>query len=339
MRNTILSAIVAAVLCAAGQALAQANCLPLAALKPPDEYYGPTLELGLVGGSVTLCTRKKADAPRRAGCWTVNPTTGALTASTAKALPGHSQDVTADAAGCIAGYCPTPRPEADARLMWATSTNGARAVVLSRGEAHVFDATSKALLRKITLIGGDEDVPRHTIVTNVAIRVLYLDDTIHVVGQDAGPFAAVWSFRDSGARLGQMTVTGQPDTNPIDVYRGGTSIIDGGHVGLADTALRRLVILDAAGKRTTIVRQVSHAPCSEEDLGEAFHTDDTRRMPAACRRIIATQFVPYYDVGLVRLPSGTFLAALAGKHAGEIAILDKTTLREVKRFKLARCAR
>lgn len=339
MRTTILSAMVAIALGAAGQAFAQGNCLPRAAFQPPDEVYGPAFELGLVGGAVTLCVRKKPDAPRGAGCWTVEPTTGALTASTATALTGRSQRTAADAAGCVSGYCPSPNVEAGETLMWATSTNSIRAVVLSRGGAQVFDATSKTLLRTIRLNGGGEDVPRHTIVTNAPIRLLYIDDTIHVVGMDAGPFAAVWSFRDSGARLGVVTVDGRTDSEPIDVYRGGTAIIDGGHVALADTALRRLVILDAAGKRTTIDRQVNHAPCTEQDLGEAFHTDDTRRMSAACRQIIATRFAPYYDAELVRLPSGAFLAALAGKHAGEIAVLDKTTLREVKRLKLTRCAR
>jgi hypothetical protein len=337
--KAILSAMLVTILGAAGQAFAQGNCLPRAALKAPDEYYGPALELGLVGGSVTLCARTKPDAPRGAACWTVNPATGVLTASAATSLPGRSQRVAADAGGCIAEYCPTPRAEAGDTLLWASSTNGNRVVVLGRGGAQVFDATSKALLHTISLNGGDEDVPRHTIVTNAAIRLLYLDDTIHVVGHDAGPFAAVWSFKDSGARLGQVTVSGQPDTDPIDVYRGSVSVIDGGHLAVADTALRRLVILDAAGKRTTIVRQVSHAPCTEENLGEAFHTDDTRRMSAACGQIIATQFAPYYDVELVRLPSGAFLAALTGKHVGEIAILGKSTLREVKRLKLARCAR
>jgi hypothetical protein len=339
MLKTILSAMVATALGAAGPALAQGNCLPRAAFKPPDDYYGPALELGLVGGSVTLCARAKPDATRGASCWTVKPTTGALTPSAATALPGRSQRVAADAAGCVAGYCPTPRAEAGEPYLWAASTTGARAVVLGRGGLQVFDATSKALLRTVSLNGGDEDVPRHTIVTNAPIRLLYLDDTIHVVGMDAGPFAAVWSFKDSGVRLGQATTDGQAEGHAIDVYRGGASIIDGGHVGLADTALRRLVILDTAGKRTTIVRQVSHAPCSEENLGEAFHTDDTRRMSAACRQIIATRFTPYYGVELTRLPSGTFLAALTEKHTGEIAVLDKATLREIKRLKLARCTR
>lgn len=331
MRETILSAMVVTALGAAGQAFAQANCLPPAAFPPSAEMiYGPALELGLVGGSVTLCARKKPDAPRAAGCWTVNPTTGALTASAATALPGRSQDGAADAAGCVAGYCPTPRAEAGASLLWATSTNGARVVVVSRGGAHVFDATSKAPLRTIPLIG---------VVTNAPIRLLYLDDTIHVVGADAGPFAAVWSFRDSGARLGRVTTDGRADGEAIDVYRGGTGIIDGGHVAVADAALRRLVILDAAGKRTTILRQVSQAPCSAQDLEDAIIADDTQRASAACRRTIATRFAPYYDVELVRLPSGAFLAALTGKHAGEIAVLDKATLREVRRLKLARCAR
>lgn len=339
MRKTILSATVATMLGAAGQAVAQGNCLPSATFRPPDEYYGPALELGLVGGSVTLCARKKPDAPRGVGCWTVNPATGALTASAATSLPGRSQRTAADTAGCVAGYCPTPRAEAGEPYLWATSTNGARAVVLSRGGAQVFDATSKTRLRTIWLNGGDEDVPRHTIVTNTPIRLLYLDDTIHIVGMDAGPFAAVWSFRDSGARLGRVTTDGRPDGEAIDVYRGGTGIIDGGHVAVADAALRRLVILDAAGRRTTIVRQVSRAPCGALDLEDAIIADDTKRASAACRRIIATRFAPYYDVELVRLPSGAFLAALTGKHAGEIAVLDKATLREVRRLKLARCAR
>ena len=337
MRKMILSAMVATALGAAGQAFAQGNCLPPTSLRPPDGYYGPTFELGLVGGSVTLCARESPDRPRGAGCWTVNPTTGALTASAATALPGRNKRVAADAAGCVAGYCPTPKAESGTTLLWATSTNRARAVVLSGGELQVFDATSKARLRTIAL--SADGVPPHTIVGNLPIRLLYLDDTIHVVGADAGPFAAVWSFKDSGARLGLVTKDGRADGRAFDIYLGGSSVLDGGHVALADAALRRLVILDAAGKRTTLVRQVSPAPCSEENLGDVFIGGGDQRVSAACRRTIATRFAPYHDIELVRLPSGTFLAALSGKHAGEIAILDKTTLREIKRVKLARCRR
>lgn len=337
MRKMILSAMVATTLGVVGQALAQPNCLPPKALRPPDEYYGPAFELGLVGGSVTLCARDSPDRPRGAGCWTVNPTTGSLTASTVTALPGRNKRVAADAAGCVAGYCPTPKVEVGTTLLWATSTNGARTVVQSVAGLHVFDATSKALLRTIPLIA--DGVPPHTMVSNAPIRLLYLDDTIHVVGADAGPFAAVWSFRDSGARLGLVTRDGHADGRALDIYLGGTSILDGGHVALADAALRRLVILDAAGKRTTIVRQVSQAPCSEENLVDVFIGGGDQRVSAACRRTIATHFTPYHDIELVRLPSGTFLAALSGKHAGEIAVLDKTTLREVRRLKLARCGR
>ena len=337
MRKTIRSAMVMAVLCAAGPVLAQSNCLPRAALSPESEIYGPPLELGLVAGSVMLCARKKPDAPRGAGCWTVNSTTGALTATAATMLPGRSQAVVADAAGCVAGYCLAAKPDKGATLLWTTSTNGTRTAILAHGELHIFDATSKAPLRTIPLFA--DGAPAHTIVGNGPIHLLYLDDTIHVVGADAGPFAAVWSFRDSGARLGLVTKDGRPEGMAIDVYRGGTSIIDGGHVAVADAALRRLVILDTAGKRTTIVRQVSQAPCSDQDLEDAFISDDMERASAACRRTIATRFEPYYDVELARLPSGAFLAALSGKHAGEIAVLDKATLREVRRLKLARCAR
>lgn len=337
MRGMILSAMLITALGAAGPALAQPHCLPQTALRTQDSLYGPPLELGLVGGSVTLCVSKRPDAPRASGCWTVNPTTGALTASTLTALPGRSQAGTVDAAGCVAGYCPTPKVEADMAPLWATSTNGARVVVLRRGDLHIFDATSKAPLRTIELYA--DGVPGHTVVGNAPIRLLYLDDTIHVVGADAGPFAAVWSFKDSGDRLGRQTTDGRADGKTIDVYLGGTSVLDGGHVALADAALRRLVILDAAGKRTTIVRQVSRAPCSEEDLMDVFIGGGAQRVSAACRRTIATHFAPYYDIELVRLPSGAFLAALSGKHIGEIAVLDKTTLREVRRMKLARCGR
>lgn len=337
MRRTIQAVMVAAALVATGQAFAEANCLPKAALPADVQFYGPALELGLVGGSVTLCTRKGLEGPRGASCWTVEPTTGALTASAVKMLPGRSQARTVDASGCVAGYCPKPRPEADATLLWATSTNGARVVVVSRGEAHVFDATSKAVLQTIPLMGGSG--PDHTVIGNAPVRVLYLNDMIHIVGADAGPFAAVWSFKDSGARIGRMTKGGGIDGYSIDVYRGGTSILDGGHIAVADAALRRLVILDTANRRTTIVRQVNQAPCKAEDLENAIISDDTTGASAACRRVIAAQFAPYYDVELVRLPSGQFLAALSGKHIGEIAVLDKVTLREVRRLKLARCAR
>lgn len=337
MRKMILAAMVAAAVSVAGQAFAKANCLPPTTLRQSDEPYGPAFEMGLVGGSVTLCARGTRDRPRGAGCWTVNPTTGALTASTATALPGRNRWATADSTGCVAGYCPTPKVEAGTTVLWALSTNRARAVVLSGRALHVFDATSKAPLRSIPLI--DANVPTDTMVRNAPVRLLYLDDMIHVVGADAGPFAGVWSFKDSGARLGSVTTDGRADSDTFDVYLGGTSILDGGHVGLADAALRRLVILDAAGKRTTIVRQVSQAPCSEDDLADAFIGGGIDRVSAACRRTIITHFAPYHDIELVRLPSGAFLAALSGKHAGEIAILDKATLREVRRLKLARCGR
>ncbi len=337
MRGMIRAAMIMTAIGAAGPALAQASCLPRAAFPSQASPYGPPFELGLVSGSATLCVSQQLDAPRDAGCWTVNSTTGALTVSTATALPGRSQAAIVDATGCVAGYCPTPRAEADRTPLWARSTNGSRVVVLSRGELHVFDATSKAPLRAIPLIA--DGVPDHTIVGNAPIRLLYLDDTIHVVGADAGPFAAIWSFKDSGARLGRLTKDGRADGPTIDIYRGGASIIDGGHVAVADAALRRLVLLDAAGKRTTIVRQMSQAPCREEDLVSAIIEDDTKGASAGCRRTIATHFAPYYDIELVRLPSGAFLAALSGKHAGEIAVLDGTTLREVRRFKLARCGR
>ncbi|MBV9833133.1 MAG: hypothetical protein JO055_01920 [Alphaproteobacteria bacterium] len=320
-----------AVLGAAGPVLAQSNCLPRAVLQSPARVYGSTLELGVVDGSLTLCAYKKP-------CWTVNPTNGALTASAATVLPGRSQDASPDAAGCVAGYCPTTKPDADIPLLWATSTNGARTAVISQGVLSIFDASSKTLLRTIPLGGGD-GVPPNTAVTNAPIRLLYIDDTIHVVGMDAGPFAALWSFKDSGARLGRLTIDGRPDGESISVYRGGTSILDGGRLAVADPALGRLVILDASGKRTEMVRKVSRAPCSQQDLTDAFLSDDTQHTTAACRRTIETRFAPYYDVELARLPSGEFLAALSGKQAGEIAILDSTTLSEVKRLKLAGCAR
>src|SRR5262249_22471179 len=154
---------------------------------------------------------------------------------------------------------------------------GARTAVVSRGVVNVFDTTSKTLLRKIPLTGGGDDVPSDKVVTNGPVRLLYLEDIIHVVGFDVPSFASVWSCKDSGARHGALTTNGQPDVESVDVYRGGVSIIDGGHVAVADTALRRLVLIDSAGERTTIVRQVSQAPCSEQDLTDAFIGDDTQR--------------------------------------------------------------
>ena len=151
--------------CFAPPAGARPIQLPAAgAAAPETDLYGPPLQLGLVAGAVTLCTRRKPDAPRGAGCWTVNPTTGALTATAATDAAGAQPGRRRRCRRLRRGVLPAGQAEDGAILLWATSTNGTRTALLSRGDLHVFDTASKAKLRTIPLF--TDGVPPHTIVGN-----------------------------------------------------------------------------------------------------------------------------------------------------------------------------
>jgi hypothetical protein len=268
------------------------------------------------------------------GCWSVNPANGALSASTATSFPGHSMRGKLDAQGCIEGYCTSPTDNPDEVPLWATSTSGAKVVVLRERFLHVFDASTKAQTRVIAL--HEDNAQAGTNVSNQPIKLLYVGDTIYVVGTDAGPFIAVWAYKETGERLGFVTMTGKPGTEALSIYLGAAQVIDSDHVLLSDAGLRHVVVLTPSGSRQDKRRALSTAPCTKDEL-QIIDLGDLDAVSKACRRTAAANIQPYFDLAPVRLPSGDLLAALAGKLRGSLAVLDGNTLKEKKRLKLARC--
>lgn len=317
-----------------GLAWAETACLPRVLFPKGESEPVPALELGLVAGVPTMCARRGADRAELLGCWSINPANGALSASSATSFPGHSLRGEPDAQGCIEGYCMPPPENADDPHLWATSTSGTKAVLLRERFLHVFDASSKAQTRVIAL--NEDNAPDGTNVSNQPVKLLYVGDTIYVVGTDAGPFKGVWSFKETGERLGIVTMTGKPGSEALSVYLGAAQVIDSGHVLLSDAGLRQVVVLTPSGPRQDKRRAVSTAPCTKDEL-QIIDLGDLDPVSKACRRTAAANIQPYFDLVPVRLPSGDLLAAFAGKLRGSLAVLDGNTLREKKRLKLARC--
>lgn len=335
LRRVALSLLLAA-LPAFGLARADSACLPSSLFPKDESESAPTLELGLVGGVPTLCALPTLEQAGLMGCWSVNPANGTLSRSAATTRPGISQRGKTDARGCIDGYCIVPRVPADEFLLWAASTSGTGVVIRRERALYVFDAGTKAQVRTIQLY--EENAPDGTNVSNEPVRLLYVGDTIYVIGSDAGPFMAVWAFKETGERTGVVTTTGKPGSEALSVYLGAANVIDDKHVAFSDVGLRRLLILSPGGTRQEKVRAVSTAPCTKDEM-QPVDIGEIDAASKACRRTLTANLVPYFSLVPVRLPSGDFLAALAGKLRGSIAILDGTTLKEKKRFKLARCTR
>jgi hypothetical protein len=313
-------------LLAPAAAAADPVCLPKA-LFPKGDAYVPTFDLGHVAGVPTLCAHADSEIGGLVGCWAIDPKTGALSASTATALPGHSQHRKTDAKGCIDGYC-APKAAAGEVLMFVTSTDGAHAAILRDTSLYVFDTKTKKQTKVVPL--SDEKAPDNTNVGNSPVEVLYAGNALYVVGTDAGPYIAVWSFKDDGKRTG---VVG----GGISVYSGGVNVLDDTKVGLANPGLQSLMVVNAAdGKATIVKRAVKSAPCKPEDMEYLGETDEPSK---GCSKTLAKNFIPWANLDPILLPSGEYLVALAGAGRGSLAILDPVKLAGKKRFKLKRCSK
>lgn len=320
----VARAVLIAALLAPVAATADPVCLPKA-LFPKGDAYVPTFDLGLVAGVPTLCAHADSEVGGLIGCWAIDPKTGALSASTATALPGHSQHRKTDAKGCIDGYC-APKAAAGEMLMFVTSTDGAHAAILYDVSLYVFDAKTKKQTKIIPL--SDEKAPDNTNVGNSPVEVMYAGNALYVVGTDAGPYIAVWSFKDDGKRTGILD---------LSVFAGGVNVLDDTKVALADAGLQSMLVVNASdGKTTEIKRPAKSAPCKAEDMQ---YLGETSQPSKGCRKVLAKSFDPWANLDPILLPSGEYLAALAGSGRGSVAILDPVKLAQKKRFKLKRCTK
>ena len=313
MRALVVGCVVVFV---SASALAGAPCLPR------SDGKAVTPDLGIVAGTPIVCASGV--------CWDVDVKTGALQPRPGMTVPpGHATQAPLDAAGCAAGYCTGFKPDPDEDSPSAhvvTSTDGAHVGVIPMGQdAHplyIFDAKTKKLVRAIPL--ADEKAPGNTSISNMVADAYYLGNTVYVVGTDAGPYEAVWAFRDDGTRLG---LVGGGDGG-FSIYAGSFDIADDSHVILTDGWMENVLVVSAKdGSTSAIARAVKPAPCKPDDFdpGVDHHTK-------ACTRKLAKDYDPYAEAKLVSLPDGTFLAALSARRAGELAILDPKKLTVKKRL-------
>ncbi len=313
-------------------AFAGAPCLPKAWF---SKESAPRLDLGLVAGAPVLCAHADYEHAGLLGCFGVDPKTGALSDAPASALPGHSVRGKVDAKGCLEGYCPAPKAAADELLLYATSTDGAHAVILRDSVLHVFDAKTKKQTKAIALF--DDKAPGDTNVGNEPYELLYVGNAIYVAGTDAGPYQALWSYKDDGKRTGLVKDDGA-DPGGFSVFAGGANVLDDKHVALASAGLQELLVITSSdGVRAVTARAVKPGACKPDELAYLGEGSDVSK---ACKKVLARSYQPFVDLDLVALPAGGgYLAALGGKLRGSVAILDAKTLVEAKRIKLKRCAK
>jgi len=265
------------------------------------------------------------------GCWTVDFKTGALGASTAIGLPGRGYRTDLDAQGCTNGYCIPPVD--NQKPFFAISTDTKHAAILTAERLTIFDAKTKAKTAEIEL--NKSDAPEDTNVSNASWGLLYNDDTLFVIGSDAGPFIGVWVYKENGERAGRVNI----GENAVNIFNGGYGIFGGNRVALADAGLQNLTIVTGANAaKKTIKRAVSYAPCTADQFEQWTLGDDESPKGAwACKAAISAKYKPYVDVTPIEGPSGDIVVALSGPAQGSLAVLNPTGLTEKRRLKLARC--
>ena len=312
---------------------AQPACLPKSVFAKNSNEEFPVIDLGYIDNALTLCGYERALDPnvdKLLGCWTVNPTTAALGAFTARAIPGRGRHTDLDAQNCINGYCVAPIPQDEIGPFFATSTDGAHAAILTQSLLYIFATGTKAKVAEIKL--HDPNAPDETNVSNMPCGLLYSGDTLFVFGQDAGPFTGAWVFKENGSRAGIVGT----DPGTFNIFNGGYGLLGRDKVALADAGLQNMTIVTGANaSKKTTRRAVSYAPCTKSQF--EVWTEGDNSQTGSCRRVLDAKYKPYVDMSPVQLPSGDIMTTLSGPAQGYIAVLNPAGLTERHRLKLARC--
>jgi len=244
------------------------------------------MHLGYIKDLATLCGYERdSDGDKFLGCWTVNPTTGALGASAATAIPGRGRRTALDAQNCIDGYCIGPTSSDGKRSFFAASTSGSRTAILTSDLLYIFETSTKNKLTQIEL--AKHGAPDETNVGNMPWDILYNGDTVFVIGADAGPFIAAWVFKDNGDRAGQV----RAGAGAVNIFRGGYGILGHDKIALADAGLQNMTTVIGAnvGKQNT-KRTASYAPCRRRQFSDWTEGQDTQT--GACKTVLDAKYRP-----------------------------------------------
>jgi len=324
-----------ALLLATTLAATQPVCLPKSVFTKNGDGELPIMDLGYINNVLTLCAYERAfgslsNADKLLGCWTVDSTAGALGASATTAIPGRGRRADLDAQNCINGYCIPPIEPDEHTAVFATSTDEAHAAILTGTVLYIFETGTKAKVAEIPLVKSD--APDATNVSNVPWGLLYNGDTLFVIGMDAGPFSGATIFKENGDRAGTVG-TG---ADVLNIFQGGYGILGRDKVALADAGLQNMTTVTGANvARQSSKRTVNYAPCTRRQFEQWLQGDDSQT--GACKRLLDAKYKPYVDMSPVQLSSGDIITTLSGLAQGDIAVLNRVGLTEVRRLKLARC--
>lgn len=302
------------------------SCLP-AVLKDDNP---PRLELGAEGSAAVVCA-DDTDGTRLLGpiaCWNVDLSTGALTYTDAKPLPGRSIDVRLDGK-CARGYCLPDDAKVDAkiaRLAW--SFDGSKVAVLVGDSIHLFDAATKQHESSFS-VRGDKGV------TGDPIALAYVGDELFVEGADQGTPSGVWVFKSDGTAVGPITQIGAKGDTPISPDHGAFVVLDKGRIGIAERGYQTLSTYDVdTGRRGKLVRKVPKTSCKTAEVAAYWNGGD--KVSDRCRESMDKAYGAL--VGATTIAgSKNFLTLLRGPRLGELAVLDAKTLVEKKVIKMPWC--
>ena len=306
------------------------KCLP-AKLK---EDGAPELELAAVGTDAIVCAIDK-DKDRLLGpvaCWKVDLASGGLEYQdpSTTVLPGMNVDVKLDD-HCARGFClPKEAKVAGtgaAHMSW--NIDKTKVAVLVGDDVHIFDAASKAHESSFS-VRGDKGL------TNDPVGIHFVGDMIFVEGADQGPYSAVWGFKAAdGSPSGPINALGGKDEKPVSTWHGSVSVLDKGHIALAEKGMDMLTIYEVdTGKRTKLVRKLPKVACKPDELDAFWHDGD--KVTDKCKDSVMKASGHLIGATAV-MGSKSLLVLLRNDRLGELAVMDAKTLAEKKAIKMPWC--
>ena len=299
------------------------SCLP----KKIKEDRSLKLELASVGKDPILCVLD-TDKSRLAGpigCWKVDllkmgANSVPIVYRPAAPLPNHNIDA-AVVDRCAREFCVpdgAKLPDGSvAHLSW--NNDATKVAALIGDDVHLFDASTKAHQSSFSVRGekglaGDPEA------------IYLVGETVFVIASEQGHRTGVWVFRSNGKQLGAINPLGGKDKKPVSPHRGAFSVLDPGHVAIADRGMETLTTYEVeTGKRTKSVRKLPKLPCKANEI-EAFWSE-TGKVGTKCKAALEAASGVFIGATAV-MGSTNLLVALQGERLGELAVIDPKSLAE-----------
>jgi hypothetical protein len=249
-------------------AMAKKACVPPAKVvvsKKDDvvNYYAAYLASennALVACVSRTQTLEIAGAGKPFQCWTIDPTTNALAARSAAFVPGRSYRIPS---GCAEGYCKPkekPNPDASEEIV-AFSADGTK--VARVGETiQIYDAKTKAFQREFPML--DEKTGEGN---GLGLGdVVYVGDTLIVVGYAAGPDGGAWIWNAAkGKYLGPVGSRNGESGGYVNIYGGGYELADATHFVAHDGGYEEATV-DMTTGAVSMRTMPKPDACTHEDL-------------------------------------------------------------------------